>query len=120
MAKIADKILMFNLGVNDIDKSKAFYVDRLGLQVTNDIGHGNMHFVTLEFPGGGASLVLTTAFGNFKPGTMSIQFSTSDINAAYKATKATGTIMNDFHGPGSGVKGFQINDPDGNILSIVQ
>ena len=120
MAKIADNILMFNLGVNDMDKSMTFYVNMLGLKVTNDIGHGNMHWVILGFPGGGASLVLTTAFGNFKPGTLSIQFSTSDIQGAYKQLGATGPIMDDFHGPGSGVRGFQINDPDGNILSFVQ
>ncbi len=120
MAKIANNIMMFNLGVNDMDKSKDFYVNRLGLKVTNDIGHGNMHWVTLGFPEGGASLVLTTVFGNFKPGTMSIQFSTSDIQGAYKQLEATSPVMDDFHGPGSGVKGFQINDPDGNILSLVQ
>jgi predicted enzyme related to lactoylglutathione lyase len=120
MANNVTKILMFNLGVNDIDKSKAFYIDKLGLKVTADVGQGAMHWVTLGFPGGDPSLVLTTSYGNFKPGTMSIQFSTSDINAAYKTTKATGKIMDDFHGPGSGVKGFQVNDPDGNILSIVQ
>ena len=51
---------------------------------------------------------------------MSIQFTTSDIQAAYKKLNAIGPIMEDFHGPGSGMKGFQINDPDGNILSIVQ
>ncbi len=119
MAAIADNILMFNLGVSDMEKSKEYYVNLLGLKVTSDIGHGNMRWVTLGFPGGGASLVLTTAFGNFKPGTMSIQFSTSDIQGAYKKLKATGPVMEDFHGPGSGVSGFQVNDPDGNTLSFV-
>jgi predicted enzyme related to lactoylglutathione lyase len=123
--KTVDKIIMFNIGVSDMDQSKAFYLDRLGLKVTNDIGQGNMHWVTLGLPGGGASLVLTTAYGNFKPGTMVIQFSTSDIQAAYKQlnakdAKATGPIIDDFHGPGSGVKGFEIDDPDGNHLFIVQ
>jgi predicted enzyme related to lactoylglutathione lyase len=125
MNKTIDKILMFNIGVSDIDKSKEFYLDRLGLNVIRDIGQGNMHFVTLGLPGGGTSIVLTTAYGNFKPGTMVIQFSTSDIQAAYKQmntkdTKATGPILDDFHCPGSGVKGFQIDDPDGNHLFIVQ
>lgn len=125
MKNIVDTLLVFNVGVNDMDKSKAFYVDQLGLKVKTDIGQGKMHWITLDLPGGGASLALTTAFGNFKPGTMSIQFTTSDIQAAYKqmnakGIKPTGPIMDDFHGSGSGVKGFQINDPDGNILSIVQ
>jgi predicted enzyme related to lactoylglutathione lyase len=125
MNNAVDKILMFNIGVSDIDKSKAFYIGQLGLKVINDIGQGKMHFVTLALPGGGTSLVLTTTYGNFKPGTMVIQFSTSDIQASYKQlntidAKPTGPIMDDFHGPGSGVKGFQINDPDGNTLFIVQ
>jgi hypothetical protein len=97
----------------------------LGLKVSADIGQGSMHWVTLALPGGGTSIVLTTAYGNAKPGTMMIQISTSDIQAAYdqlntKDPKPTGPVMNDYHGPGSGVKGFQIKDPDGNILSIVQ
>jgi len=120
MSNVVDKLLVFNVGVNDIDKSKAFYVDKLGLKVVTDIGQGKMHWITLGLPGGGAQIALTTAFGNFKPGTMSIQFTTSDIQSAYKKLNATGPIMDDFHGPGSGMKGFQINDPDGNILSIVQ
>ena len=125
MNTAVDKIIMFNVGVNDMDRSKVFYTERLGLKITRDIGQGNMHFVTLGLPGGGTSLVLTTAYGNFKPGTMVIQFSTSDIQAAHKQlnskdSTATGPIMDDFHGPGSGVKGFQIDDPDGNRLFVVQ
>ena len=125
MNRIIDKIMMFNIGVNDMDKSKAFYLDRLGLKVIRDIRQGSMHFVTLGLPGGGASLVLTTAFGDFKPGTMVIQFTTSDIQTAWEQlnkidAKAVGPIIDDFHGTGSGVRGFQIYDPDGNNLFIVQ
>ena len=40
MSNVIDKLLVFNIGVNDIDKSKDFYVDRLGLKVVTDIGQG--------------------------------------------------------------------------------
>ncbi len=125
MNKIVDKIIIFNVAVTDMDKAKAFYVDRLGLKVARDIGQGNMRWVTLDLPGGGTSMALTTAYGKAIPGTMQIQFVTSDIQASYKqmnakGAKPTGPIGDDLYGPGSGVKWFQVNDPDGDLLTVVQ
>ena len=125
MSNIVDKVVMFNIPVSDMDKAKAFYTDKLGMKVITDIGQGSMHWITLASPGGGPSVGLTTAYGNAKPGTMNIQLSTSDIQESFKQLNAKGIkpttkIMEDYHGPGSGVKGFQVVDPDGDILSILQ
>jgi catechol 2,3-dioxygenase-like lactoylglutathione lyase family enzyme len=119
-----EKILMFHMAVTDMAKAKAFYAEKLGFQVTNDYGQGDQHWVSLDAPGGGASLNLTTMHENMKPGTMKLYLSTPDIEAAYQELKAKGVKVNevkdDLYGPGSGVKWFDLRDPDGNKWLIVQ
>jgi catechol 2,3-dioxygenase-like lactoylglutathione lyase family enzyme len=119
-----ERILMFHMAVTDMDKAKAFYAEQLGFHVTSDYGKGDQHWVSLDAPGGGASLNLTTMHENMKPGTMKLYLSTPDIEAAYQELKAKGVKVNevkdDLYGPGSGVKWFDLRDPDGNKWLIVQ
>ncbi len=62
--------------------------------------------------------------GQMKPGTMTLYLSTSNIEAAYNELKAKGVKVNemkdDLYGPGSGVKWFDLNDPDGNRWLVAQ
>ena len=119
-----EKILMVMMAVTDMAKAKAFYAEQLGFQVTNDVGQGDQHWVTLALPGGGATLTLSTMHGNMKPGTMRLYLSTSNIEAAYHDLKAKGVKVNemkdDLYGPGSGVKWFDLHDPDGNLWQVAQ
>src|SRR5690242_5567314 len=85
-----EKIMMFHMAVTDMAKAKAFYADTLGFQVTRDFGQGDQHWVSLDAPGGGASLNLTTALENMQPGTMKLYLSTPDIEAAYQELTAKG------------------------------
>jgi predicted enzyme related to lactoylglutathione lyase len=59
-----------------------------------------------------------------QPGTMSLYFATSDIAAAHKELSNKGVkvneVQNDFYGPGSGVKFFDLQDPDGNQVLLHQ
>ena len=59
-----------------------------------------------------------------KPGTMKLYFATSDVAAAYKELSAKGAkaneVKDDLYGPGSGVKWFNLEDPDGNQVLLVQ
>ena len=52
------------------------------------------------------------------PGTMNLYFPTADVAAAHKELSAKGVKVNevkdDLFGPGSGVKWFNLEDPDGN------
>ena len=124
--KIIDKLTMFYMAVNDMDKAKEFYVDKLGFKVTNDYRQDDKHWwVSLEFPGGGTSFTISTDHGHMKPGSMQLYVSSPDIQAAYKQltgkdAQSTSKIQDDLYGPGSGVKWFSIKDPDGNIWMIAQ
>ena len=78
--------------------------------------------------GGGASITLarssTTDNQPPRPDSMSFYFSTSDIAVAPKELNEKGVktseIQDNLYGPGSGVKFFQLQDPDGNQLTFAQ
>jgi hypothetical protein len=57
-----------------------------------------------------------------QPGTMTVYFATSDVSAAHMALSEKGLKVNeikdDLYGPGSGVKWFSLEDPDGNRVLV--
>lgn len=124
-----NKFTMVSMLVSDMNKAKAFYVEKLGLDVATDYRQNdNNWWVTLTFPGGGSSITLarssTTSNEPPEPGTMSFYFSTPDIAAAHRDLNEKGVttseIRDDLYGPGSGVKFFQLQDPDGSQLTFAQ
>ena len=117
---VVEKILMIHMAVTDMAKAKEFYAGKVGFQVTRDYGQDGQHWVSLDAPGGGTSLNLTTMHENMKPGTMKLYLSTPDIEAAYQEIKARGAeptseIAHDGWGTW-----FGLSDPDGNKWVIVQ
>jgi len=126
---VANKLSMVSVVVSDMKTAKAFYAEVLGLQVATDYRQNDDNWwVTLTFPGGGATMTLarssTTDNQPPKPGTVSFYFSTSDIAAAHQELNEkglkTGGIMDDLYGPGSGVKFIQFKDPDWNQVTFAQ
>jgi catechol 2,3-dioxygenase-like lactoylglutathione lyase family enzyme len=127
--QIVNKLSMVSVVVSDMKKAKEFYAEKLGLEVATDYRQNDDNWwVTLTFPGGGASITLarstTTSNEPPKPGSMSFYFSTSDIAAAHKELNEKGVktseIQDNLYGPGSGVKFFQLKDLDGNQLTFAQ
>ena|ERR1044071_5464276 len=119
MNQMVNKLSMFTLSVSDMPKAKAFYADILGLKVTQDYRQDDQNWwITLTSPDGGISFNLAR-YGELiiKPGTVSLYFKTSDVAAAHKELNEKGVEVSDIQdnlfGPGSGVKFFQLNDPDG-------
>jgi len=123
--QLVDKLMRFKMAVSDMPNAKAFYADKLGLQVDTDYRRDDHNWwVSLTLPESGASIVLTTAHENMKPGTMSLYFASSDIAGAHQELSAKGAKVNevkdDLYGPGSGVKWFNLADPEGNQVFLVQ
>jgi len=125
MKNTIDKLMILSLAVSDMPKAKAFYADKLGLNVASDYRKDDDHWwVSLTLPENGGSITLTTAHENMKPGTMKLYFATSDLAAMHKELSLKGAKVNgvedDLFGPGSGVKWFNLEDPDGNQVLLVQ
>ncbi len=127
--QIVNKFIMVSIAVSDMKKAKEFYAEKLGLEVATDYRQNDDNWwVTLTFPGGGASITLarssTTSNEPPKPGTLGFYLSTSDIAAAHKELNEKGVktseIQDNLYGPGSGVKFFQLKDPDGNQVTFAQ
>ena len=123
--QLVEKLMRFKMAVSDMPNAKAFYADKLGLKVASDYRRDDHNWwVSLALPEDGASIVLSTAYENMKPGTMSLYFASSDIAAAHNELGAKGAKVNeikdDLYGPGSGVKWFNVEDPDGNQVFLVQ
>jgi len=122
-----DKLWMISIAVRDMDKSKEFYTVTLGLKVTQDYSQGGQRWVSLNLPGGGASLSLLQSADteNLRPGTQKLYFTTSDAEALWRAVKAKGvTPTHDFTRDtwqGSPwASWFSVADPDGNQVMIAQ
>ena len=126
---IVNQLTMLSVVVSDMQKAKEFYAEKVGLEVATDYRlNDDNWWVTLTFPGGGANITLarssTTSNEAPKPGTLGLYLSTPDLDAAHKELSEKGAkpsdIQNDLYGPGSGVKFFQLQDPDGNQLTFAQ
>jgi catechol 2,3-dioxygenase-like lactoylglutathione lyase family enzyme len=125
--QLVNKLMMLSMNVSDMPKAKAFYADKLGLKVTTDYRKDDDNWwVSLALPKGGATITLSraTGFENMKPGTMTLYFETSDIVAAHKELSSKGVkvseVQDDLFGTGSGVKWFNLEDPDGNQVILAQ
>jgi catechol 2,3-dioxygenase-like lactoylglutathione lyase family enzyme len=129
MMQIVNQLAMVSVVVSDMQKAKEFYAEKLGLAVATDYRRNDDNWwVTLTFPGGGASITLarssTTHNQPPKPDTLSFYFSTADLAAAHTALTEKGVkpgeVQDNLYGPGSGVKFFQLKDPDGNQVTFAQ
>ena len=122
---VVNKFMMLQVAVNDMPTAKAFYADKLGLEVTTDYRQDdNNWWVSLALPEGDVVITLTTHHGHMKPGALTLYFATSDIVASHKELSDKGVdvseIGSDLHGPGSGTKWFNFKDSEGNLIHIEQ
>jgi catechol 2,3-dioxygenase-like lactoylglutathione lyase family enzyme len=86
------------LVVPDYDAAIAFYVDKLGFRLCEDVDQGRKRWVTVEPPGGGARLVLAraegpeqaAAIGNQTGGRVFLFLQTDDFARDHAAMTAAG------------------------------
>jgi catechol 2,3-dioxygenase-like lactoylglutathione lyase family enzyme len=120
-----NKLTMLYLPVGNMGKAKEFYTDKLGLKIVQDYRQDdNNWWVSLTFPEGGVTITLSTHHGKMKPGNMMMYFATSEVAAAHKELSdkdvKVNEVKDDLYGPGSGVKWFNLEDPDGNTVFLAQ
>lgn len=106
-----------DLTVADIEASKGFYTDFLGLSVEEF----NLGWVArFTSPDSGANVQLVTR-DQAAPEDAVVSVRTSDVDAAYTRAQEMGyEIVYPLTDEPWGVRRFFVRDPDGNVLNIVR
>lgn len=113
------KLELITIPVSDVDRAKAFYVDRLGFnadhdqQVTDDL-----RFVQLTPRGSACSIAIGTGLTEAKPGSVEgLQMVVKDIEAAKTELESRGQDVDQIHDLDWG-RFIYLADPDGNKWAI--
>ena len=109
------RIELIQVPVSDIDRAKAFYVDRLGFNADHD--HrvtDELRFVQLTPPGSACSIALTSGAHGMTPGSVEgLQMVIDDAEATRKELAERGVEVSDVQVFPWGSFVF-FKDPDGN------
>jgi catechol 2,3-dioxygenase-like lactoylglutathione lyase family enzyme len=121
--------------VLDQDQAVDFYVDKLGLEVSNDVDLGFMRWLTVRVPGEDREILLERPGPpGYDPATAdsvremvtkgasggTLFFNTDDAHAAHTELKAKGVELGEEPTQQSYGIDFGLRDPFGNHLRIVQ
>ena len=107
----------------DIDRAKAFYVDRVGFSLDHDVTPADgVRVVQLTPPGSGCSIVLGRGLPGIemRPGSLrGLHLVVDDMDAARAAMSSRGLTTTDVSEMG-GVLFSGFEDPDGNTWVLQQ
>jgi predicted enzyme related to lactoylglutathione lyase len=108
--------------VEDIDRAKAFYVDRLGFVEDVDVRPSeSVRVVQLTPPGSACSIVLGAGLPliAMKPGSIrGLHLVVKDIDDARRSLTAKGVEIGEIDEQGGGVKYAGFSDPEGNSWTL--
>jgi len=112
-----------SIPVSDAARARDFYTTTLGFEVRLDVPYGDgKHWLEVAAPGARTSIALAPPGPGQEPGIdTGIRFETTDVEADHADLKARGVDVDPevLHWPGSPPM-FQLRDPDGNLLRVVQ
>jgi catechol 2,3-dioxygenase-like lactoylglutathione lyase family enzyme len=107
--------------VSDVDRSKAFYVEKVGFNADHDHQvSAELRFVQLTPPGSACSIALGTGLDDMRPGSVQgLQLVVSDIEAARAELVERGVEVSEVQEYDWGSFVF-FSDPDGNGWAVQQ
>jgi catechol 2,3-dioxygenase-like lactoylglutathione lyase family enzyme len=114
------RLELINVPVSDVDRAKAFYVDKVGFNPDHDHQvSDDMRFVQLTPPGSGCSISIGTGLGNeIEPGSLNgLQLVVDDIEAARAELAGRGVEVTEVERFPWGAFVF-FRDPDGNAWAV--
>ena len=113
------RLELVTVPVSDVDRAKAFYVDRAGFDVEQDVRVDDTHrFVELMPPGSPCSIALTTGYIDAAPGSIQgLQLNVDDADAAHAFLRDRGVEDSAIETDPWGRFCF-FSDPDGNRWSV--
>jgi predicted enzyme related to lactoylglutathione lyase len=109
------RIELIQVPVSDIDRAKAFYVEKVGFNADHDhLLTGELRFVQLTPPGSACSIALTSGAHQMAPGSVEgLQMVVQDAEASRKELAERGVEVSDVQEFPWGTFVF-FKDPDGN------
>jgi catechol 2,3-dioxygenase-like lactoylglutathione lyase family enzyme len=114
-------VVMFT--VSDVDAAIAFYTEKLGFELRADIPFGEggeYRWVEVAPPGSTARLSLNPPMNGATPGGGGIGLESREVRAEHARLTALGVEAPEpFDMPGTPLM-FMINDPDGNVVTVVE
>jgi predicted enzyme related to lactoylglutathione lyase len=113
------RLELVTVPVSDVDRAKAFYVDRVGFTTEQDVQVDETHrFVALMPPGSPCSIALTTGYVDSRPGSLQgIQVNVDDMDEVHAALRDRGVDVSEIQEYPRGRFCF-FSDPDGNGWSV--
>jgi len=114
------KLELVTVPVTDVDRAKAFYVDKAGFVPDHDhaVNEG-LRFVQLTPPGSACSIAVGTGLTDTAPGTANCQLVVADIHAARDELIGRGLDVGEVQSFDWGSFVF-FADPDGNRWAVQQ
>ena len=109
------RLELIQVPVSDIDRAKAFYVEKVGFNADQDHEVSDeLRFVQLTPPGSGCSIALTSGAHQMRPGSIEgLQMVVDDAEASRKELAERGVEVSDVEVFPWGSFVF-FKDPDGN------
>jgi catechol 2,3-dioxygenase-like lactoylglutathione lyase family enzyme len=113
------KLELVPIPVSDVDRAKAFYVEKIGFHADHDVQPGNgMRVVQLTPPGSACSIVIGTGLGEIsamQPGTVkALHLVVANINEVRAVLASRGVAVGEVDELSGGIKYVSFSDPDGN------
>jgi predicted enzyme related to lactoylglutathione lyase len=107
---------------SDVDRSKAFYAERVGFNVDHDVEPGNgMRVVQLTPPGSACSIVIGVGISdpNAAP-VLNLHLVVDDVDVARRTLVDNGVDVSHVNDMGGGIRYAHFSDPDGNSWALQQ
>jgi catechol 2,3-dioxygenase-like lactoylglutathione lyase family enzyme len=115
------RLELVNVPVSDVDRAKAFYVDKAGFHLDGDhVVNEQIRFVQLTPPGSACSIAIGSGLTEAAPGSVQgLQLVVDDIEAARAELMERGVEMSEVSVFPWGSFVF-FSDPDGNGWNVQQ
>lgn len=115
------KLEVVPIGVTDVERAKAFYIDQFGFHGDIDQPLGDKRYVQVTPPGSACSVSFGTGITQTKPGEIDgLLLVVNDIQAAYTELSGRGIDITVPEAEPWGAIHCYLSDPDGNRWTIQQ
>jgi predicted enzyme related to lactoylglutathione lyase len=117
------KLELIPVPVSDVDRAKAFYVEKIGFNLDHDVRPSDtMRVVQLTPPGSGCSILLGTGMGEIsemKPGSVKgLHLVVKNVSQVREILVSRGVEVSEIVEYPGGIKYVYFSDPDGNSYAL--